>query len=197
MNTLIIPIDKLIASWPWYLARSAGFLAIILLITLMISGIGHVTGWTYKVIEPVKAWFLHKWISYCLIAVTLIHIVALLFDKYIKFSVADILVPFANFYSNKSTFFGIPLGWIAIPAGILSLYGIIFIVVVSLRLANKKRTWKFTHIISYLVAALVFIHALGAGTDLDSGILRWITMAVFLVLITATGFRLFHQSKLT
>lgn len=43
------------SSWPWYITRAAGFVAAISLILLMLSGIGFITGGTFRFLEPLTA----------------------------------------------------------------------------------------------------------------------------------------------
>ena len=52
-STVHVVVQRVSASWPWYIIRGAGFVAAGLLILLMLSGIGQVTGITYRFIEPV------------------------------------------------------------------------------------------------------------------------------------------------
>ncbi|MEP7204901.1 MAG: hypothetical protein ABI716_01770, partial [Candidatus Saccharibacteria bacterium] len=48
------------SSWPRYLTRDSGLIAADLLVLLMLSGIGLVTGLTFKMVEPLKAWAVHR-----------------------------------------------------------------------------------------------------------------------------------------
>ncbi len=191
MESAPIIVHRLATSWPWFIIRGAGFVSLILLILLMLSGIGHVTGWTYRYLEPVKAWLVHKWLSYLLIAMVLIHMFTLLIDHFVIFRVQDLFVPFLNRYSNHTHIFGISPGFLAVASGIIAFYGIIYIVITSLKLIDThKKFWKYSHLVSYLVMLLVFLHALNTGSDLISGILRWVTMVVFLGLLLAVTVRL-------
>jgi len=47
-----------------------------LLILLMLSGIGQVTGLTYKIVEPVKAWVIHKALALALCGAIVVHVVS-------------------------------------------------------------------------------------------------------------------------
>lgn len=194
METAPILAHRLVSSWPWFIIRGAGFASLILLIALMISGIGHVTGWTYRYLEPVKAWLVHKWLAYMLILTVLVHMFTLLIDKYVTFHLADLFVPFLNRYSNGTSLLGLSIGFLAVASGILAFYGIIYIVITSLKLIDThKRFWKYSHYVSYVVMLMVFAHALNTGTDLISGFFRWVTLFVFAVLLLAVIARLRRQ----
>lgn len=191
-----IYLSRFIDSWSWYMVRGAGFMAILLLILLMISGIGHVTGWTYKVIEPVKAWLVHKWLAYMLLICVAFHLVGLLIDHYVPFSLIDVLVPFVRTYTNGVPLFGIALGSFAVTAGILAVYGIAYVVLTSLYFMNShKQFWRYSHIVSYFVMVFVFIHALSVGTDTKSGVIRVVMITLFILLVLAIVMRLRRQHR--
>ena len=169
------------ASWPWYVIRGAGFTAAGLLVLLMLSGIGQVTGLIYRFIEPLKVWALHKALAIALCVSIAIHIGFLLIDHYVKFSLTQLFVPFLSHYNNKTQFLGLPLGTIAIALGVLAMYGVAIIVLSSLGwIDTKKGAWRKLHYLSYVVAIFVFIHALYAGSDLEYGTFRaaWLLLGV-------------------
>ncbi len=176
--------QRVAATWPWYVIRAAGFVAAALLVLLAISGIGQVTGLIYRWIEPVKMWAIHKAIAIGLIISVAVHVGFLLLDHYLPFSLTQILVPFASHYSNGTKLLGIPLGGIAVTMGILAMYLIIIVVLTSLGwIDTKKRAWRKTHYLSYVVFFLVFLHALYTGSDLKYGVFRvgWILLGLLVV----------------
>ena len=185
--------SRVSSSWPWYIIRASGFTAVALLILLTISGIGQVTGFVFRFIEPIKAWAIHKTIAFALCAAVIVHGGFLLIDHYVKFSLPQILVPFLNRYSNGSSLLGINLSWFAIASGIIAAYGIIIVVVSSLTMIDKnKKTWKLLHYLSYGVAILVFFHALSSGSDLRYGIFRIGFIALWLAIIAAIISRIYR-----
>ena len=169
-------------SWPWYLVRASGFIAAGALIILMLSGIGQVTGYTYRFLEPLTAWASHRALGIVFGVSILIHMFGLLFDNFVSFNIIDILVPWASNYKPISLF-GINVGSLYIALGVLAFYLTAIIVIVSLLWVEKKpRLWKWTHLLSYIVILFVFIHALYLGTDLSDGLLRlaWIAAGVLI-----------------
>lgn len=168
--------QRLAVSWPWYVIRAAGFVAAGLLILLMLSGIGQVTGLTYRFIEPVKAWAVHKALAFALVGSLAVHIGFLLIDRFVPFSLTQLLVPFASHYSNHTI-----LPSLAVGFGVLAMYGIVIIVLSSLGWIHRQpRRWHALHYLSYLVALLVFLHALGTGSDLKYGLFRagWLALGL-------------------
>ena len=185
--------SRVASSWPWYIIRASGFTAVALLVLLTISGIGQVTGFVFRYVEPIKAWAIHKAIAYALCGAVAIHGSFLLIDKFAKFSLPQILVPFLNRYSNGSSILGVNLSWLAIASGIIAGYGIILVVISSLTLIDKnKKTWKLIHYTSYAVAILVFFHALTSGTDLKYGIFRLGFIMLWLAIIIALISRIYR-----
>ena len=164
------------SSWPWYITRAAGFVAAFSLIMLMLSGIGFITGGSFRFLEPLTAWATHKAIAYVFTISVIIHVVALLFDTYVPFTIAQMFVPFLSHYRDISIA-GHHLGSLYVALGVLALYFVLAIVLTSIIWIDKKpHTWKLFHFLAYLTMIFVFFHALYLGTDLTRGIFRilWI-----------------------
>ncbi len=171
---------RAISVWPWYITRASGIVAVALLLLLIISGIGLVTGYTFKFFEPLNAWAVHKALGMSLIVAAAIHGFVLLFDTYVKFSITQILFPFASNY-RPVTINGIHLGTLWVSLGIFAFYGLAAIIISSLFWIDKKpKIWKLIHILSYLVAIMIFFHGLYLGTDLTHGLFRtiWIVFGI-------------------
>ncbi len=165
-------------SWPWYVARGSGFIAAISLVILMLSGIGQITGQTYRFLEPLTAWASHRALGIVFMVSIVLHMFVFLFDKFIAFSFLDILIPwFSDF--KPVAIFGINLGSFYLALGVISFYLSLLIVATSLLIVNKKpKLWKLTHLLSYIVILFVFFHALQLGTDMTNGVIKavWIIL---------------------
>ena len=192
-STIQIIGNRVSISWPWYIVRASGFTAAGLLILIMLSGIGQVTGLTYRLIDPIKAWAIHKALSYALLAAIIIHGGFLFIDHFVSFSFIQLFIPFLNRYSNKSLVLGLNLNFMAIASGILAMYCIVIIIATSLKwIDTKKRIWKNTHYLSYIVFILVFIHALSSGSDLKYGTFRLAFIASGLLVLLGIASRLYR-----
>lgn len=184
-SSLNIASQRVGSSWPWYIIRAAGFAASGLLVLLMLSGIGQVTGLTYRFIEPIKAWALHKAMALALCAAIVIHIGMLLLDHFVSFNIFQILIPFVSHYNNGTSFAGLALGGLAVTFGILAMYGVAVIVLSSLGwIDTRQKTWRWLHYVSYLVMLFVLLHGLFVGTDLKYGLFRaaWLGLGFLVVL---------------
>lgn len=192
-STVHIITQRVSASWPWYIIRGAGFVAAGLLILLMLSGIGQVTGIIYRFIEPVKVWAIHKALGIALAVSIAVHVGFLLIDHFVPFSLTQILVPFASHYNNGTKLWGLPLGGIAVTLGVLAMYCVAIIVASSLGwIDTRKKTWRKLHYLSYVVIFFVFLHALYVGTDLKYGVFREAWIAAGLLILLAVIARLWR-----
>lgn len=177
--------DKAKSSWPWYVTRASGLVAAILLLVLMLSGIGMITGHSFKFLDPLIAWATHKAIGIAFLVAILLHMIALLFDKFAPFNIVDLLVPFASEYKSV-TIAGFNVGSLYVALGVLAFWSVLFIVLTSLLWINKKpKFWRIVHYLTYFAMVAVFAHALLIGTDLSHGILRilWIAGGVLIAII--------------
>jgi len=181
-TTVQIATQRFESTWTWYVIRAAGFVAAGLLFLLMISGIGMVTGYTYRFFQPAKAWIVHRALALALAASVAIHVTFLLFDHYVPFNIFQVLIPFVSSY-KRSKLLGIPVGSLSVALGILALYAITIVVLSSLKwIDTKKGVWKKLHYLNYFIVFAVFFHALYTGADLTYGVFRkfWILMGVVL-----------------
>lgn len=196
-STSQLVLHRASTSWKWYIIRGAGFTAAGLLILLMLSGIGQVTGLTYRFFEPLKAWIIHKALAIMLCVAIAIHVLFLLFDHFVSFNLLQVLVPFASHYNNGTKFFGLPLGALAVTLGIVAMYGVAIIVASSLGwIDSKKTTWRWLHYLSYLVMLFVFLHALYVGSDLKYGSFRSIWIVLIVLVLLAVISRLLRAGTL-
>lgn len=167
---------KKASSWPWYLSRSFGLAAFLLMFLVTFLGTGITAGFLHRVISPVRAAVLHKYMSIALGVLVLIHIFSLAFDEFINFTLADILVPlFSDFkplYLNM---------------GIVSFYLLLIIVFTSLFLINRTpRLWRAIHYSAYILFPLSLAHGFFIGTDTKIPAVRYFyyfSGAVFIVLL--------------
>lgn len=163
-------------SWPWYIVRASGIVAGISLILLLLSGIGSITGYTFRLLDPITAWATHRALGITFLVSVLIHMATLLLDHFVPFRFIDILVPWASTYRTY-TFAGIHFGSIFVALGVLAFYGALVVVATSLLIVDRQpKWWKLIHYLSYLIIFNVFLHAVYLGTDTGHGLGRilWI-----------------------
>lgn len=182
--------DRVETSWPWYVTRASGLVAAVSLVLLLLSGIGQITGHTYKFLDPLTSWASHRALGIAFGVSVLVHIVALLFDHFVQFSPLHLLVPWLSDY-KPVTLLGVNVGSLYVAFGVIALYMVAIIIITSLLWVEKKpATWKLIHLLSYVTIALVFVHALFLGTDLAHGWLRWMWIGLNVAVLLAAFARL-------
>jgi DMSO/TMAO reductase YedYZ heme-binding membrane subunit len=160
----------------WYLSRSSGIVALVLLVLSIVWGVLLST----RVLKPYDrpAWLLdlHRWLGGTALAMTVLHLLGLMLDGYINFGFADILIPGASSYR--------PL---AVAIGVVSFYILVAIQVTSyFRKRLSKQLWHGVHVLSYGLVWGAALHAGLAGTDVKNRAYQVLAVALTVGAIVAT-----------
>lgn len=142
----------------WYLARSSGIVALVLLLLSLVWGILLAT----RILRPDDrpAWLLdlHRWFGSLAVIMTVLHLAGLVLDGYVDFGLAEIFVPGASSYR--------PL---AVAFGIVGMYSLVAVQISSyFRRRLPRVVWQRIHMLSYLMLWASAMHAGMAGTDVGS-----------------------------
>jgi methionine sulfoxide reductase heme-binding subunit len=163
----------------WYLSRSAGIVAWLMLTGSVLWGIVLASdlfpSWRRN------AWLLamHRWLAGLTFAFVGVHVTTLLFDTYAKLRVADVLVPFASTWRPT-----------ALAVGIVALYLLVAVELTALAMKHvSRRWWRDVHILSYAVFWGVSIHAALAGTDASKPIYLVTTIVALSAVAFAASYR--------
>ena len=164
----------------WYVARSGGIVAWALLAGSVLWGLALST----KVLRgrPRPNWILdlHRFLGGLALLFTGIHVAGLVLDSYVHFGLTEVLVPFA------STWHPVAVAW-----GVIALYLLVAVELTSLaRKRISKRAWRLTHYLSFPLFLLTTVHALSAGADRSTLLLRWRVIVVSAVITGLTFVRL-------
>lgn len=152
----------------WYVSRSSGWVAFVLLAITVVWGILGIT----KVIERkgLPRWMmdLHKYVALLTLVFTGVHLAGLIADNFVHIGWREILVPYAFEWKPG-----------AVTFGIVAFYLLLVVQVSSwLRPRLPRRVWKATHMLSYPAMWLVAMHGLKAGTDASNLAVRVGVMVV-------------------
>ena len=164
---------------PWYVARASGLVSWALLAAATLWGLALSTKVLGK--RPRPNWLLdmHRWLGGAALSFTVVHVIALMGDKYVHFGLASVLVPFA------STWHPVAVAW-----GIVAAYLLVAVELTSLaRNRLSKRVWRRVHTASFVLFVMATIHGLSTGTDTKSVAARLVTLAVCTVFIGLTALR--------
>ena len=160
----------------WYLIRAAGLVAYLLLWLSTVWGLAVAS----KIFDPVLhrafTFDTHEWLSLLAIGFTVLHVGALLFDRYLPFSIVEVLVPFTASYRPV---------WVG--AGVIGMYLTLLVTATFyLRRQIGQKTFRAIHLFSFAGYASVSVHSLFSGTDssLLSAKLIYVTSALVVLCLT-------------
>lgn len=169
----------------WYLARSSGIVALVLLVASVVWGVLLAT----RALKPHDrpAWLLdlHKWLGGSALVMTGLHMLGLYLDGYIDYGSTELFVPGASEYE--------PL---AVAIGILSFYVMVAVQATSyMRRWLSKRTWHAIHLLSYGLVWGAAIHAGMAGTDTVNRAYQVLALVLSMIAVAATVVRILSPGK--
>jgi predicted ferric reductase len=169
----------------WYATRSAGIVAWILLALSVLWGLALSTKVFGKRPRPNWLLDLHRFLGGLAVVFTAVHIVAILLDTFVNFTVLNVLVPFTGTWHPG-----------AVAWGIVAMYALAAVEITSL-LRNRlsKRAWRSTHYLSFPLFALATIHALTAGTDRHTFLLRAALAISVLAVVMLTAIRVWQADQ--
>jgi predicted ferric reductase len=140
----------------WYLSRGSAFAAFGLLWLSMALG-------TMITNKMARAWpggptafELHEFTSLAGIAFTIFHALILLGDQYIRYSIAQILIPFGSTAYEPV--------WVGLGQVGFYVFGLVTLTF-YLRRRIGNRGWRLIHLASYAGFGLALIHGIAAGSD--------------------------------
>ncbi len=140
----------------WYISRAAAFVAFGLLWLSMLAGLG-ITSKLGRFWPGMPCTFeMHRFTALLGIGFGLVHALVLLGDKYMSYSIGQLLVPFMG--SNYRP------EWVGF--GQLALY-ILAVVAFSFSLRDRLgvHAWRLIHMLSFSLFLMVLIHGVQSGTD--------------------------------
>jgi methionine sulfoxide reductase heme-binding subunit len=156
----------------WITSRAAGFAALVLASLAVSAGLLMSTKLLKGRTSELRAG--HDTLALATIVAIVVHAVALLGDKFLHPSIADIAIPFVSSYKTLWMSLGIVGGWGLILLG-LSYY--------ARRWVGAVR-WRKLHRFTALAWLAGLVHALGMGTDAGQA---WFLAMIAVVAIPALG----------
>ena len=142
----------------WYVTRAAGISGYVTLSATVILGLFRSLARVSRLRNTRALWLLdelHPYLAVLTLALVVFHLLSLVFDPLIPFSLFNLLLPFDQPYR--------PL---AVDLGVLALYGL---AVVWLSSWVKRRiayaSWRALHYTSFAAFILVTLHGIFAGSD--------------------------------
>jgi DMSO/TMAO reductase YedYZ heme-binding membrane subunit len=139
----------------WEVARAGGFMAYGLLTASVAIGLVVSLKWRSPRWTRFVTTELHRFVTLLALVFTGLHTLAVTIDPFIRFTPAEVLVPFVSHYR--------PL-WIAL--GIVGAYLVIAVYASEwLRPHVGYAWWRRFHYLSFVAFGLALVHGLGTGSD--------------------------------
>ncbi len=169
----------------WYASRATGVVSLLLLTAVVLLGVlvnrqGRLPGLPRFVVPG-----LPRNLSLLGVAFVAIHVITAVLDPYVTIQIAAIVVPFASSYK--------PL-WLGL--GAISLDLVLALILTSLARARmSRRLWRSLHWLSYAAWVSAVVHSVFSSTDLQSGVLLYLTIACSLAVVAAVIWRVAHAGR--
>lgn len=165
----------------WITSRAAGVTAFLALTLDVVFGLFVSTGAADRLIPRARSVEVHRFLSTVALSLTGAHALLLLGDRFVRFDILDVLVPFLSSYRP-----------FAIALGALAAYGALVVhVSFGLRRRIGAKTWRGIHYLSFFVFATALAHGLLAGSDSGSPGMQALYVAAITVVALLGLYRVF------
>lgn len=169
----------------WYLTRSTGAVALILLTLSVVLGVLDVNRWSSPRWPRFVVDGLHRNASMLVLVFICLHVLTAVLDSFAPIAVTDAILPFLGVYR--------PL-WLGL--GALAFDLLLAIAVTSvLRQRLGHRAWRLTHWLAYACWPVALMHGLGTGSDVRNGWMLALSAACLLAVLCAVGLRVSRGSR--
>lgn len=170
----------------WYLSRSSGMVAWILLAASVLWGLLLST----KILQTKRrpAWLLdlHRWLGALAVIFTGFHLLGLVLDSYVEFGWRELFVPMASEWRPG-----------AVAWGIVAFYVLVAVELSSLAMKRlPRKLWKGVHMSSFVLFWTAAIHGTLAGTDATTVWYRIGSGVVILAVLVVVLYRVFTARAL-
>jgi len=163
----------------WYLMRATGVASLVLLTATMVMGVLNVQRWAPRRVPRFLLQDAHRTVSLLVVVLLALHVVTAVIDPFVSIDLLSAAVPFASGWK--------PL-WVGL--GALGLDVMVALIATSLLRARLGlRAWRAVHWLAYAAWPLALVHALGTGTDVASGWMRWLAAGCTAVVAAAVAAR--------
>lgn len=144
--------------WTWLGIRATGIVAWGLLTAVVVWGIALRTRVLGHRAAPAKLLTMHRWLGALAVGFLAVHLVLLLVDPVVHFTVPQLLIPGIAPWNAFAVALGTIAFWLIIP--------VTFIGRLRQRMGKMGNTWfKRSHLIAYAAWPFATLHYVLAGTD--------------------------------
>ena len=163
----------------WYLTRSSGAVALLLLSVAVALGVADVQRWASPRWPRFVVDRLHRNASLLALAFLALHVLTSVLDSFAPISLTAAFVPFVSPYRPF---------WLGLGAVALDL--LLAVILTSLlRRRISQRAWRATHWLVYACWPIALLHTLGTGSDVQQGWLQALSGACLVLVLAAVVLR--------
>jgi predicted ferric reductase len=145
-------------AFTWLAIRASGVTAWGLLTAVVVWGILLRTRILGRAASPTRLLDLHRWLGVLALGFLAIHMIFLLFDSYLPFTVAQILIPGLSSWETFAVALGTIAFWLLIPVSIIGR--------LRPKLKNSgAKLFQRSHWLAYAAWPIATMHYILAGTD--------------------------------
>jgi predicted ferric reductase len=160
----------------WYVTRAAGIMSYLLLWFSTAWGLAVASKIFDRFLQGKYTYDFHQFISLLAVGFLFVHIAVILLDRYLPFSIAQVLVPFIAPYRPV---------WVGV--GIIAFYLTLLVTVTFyMRQRIGMRTFRSIHLLSFFAYLGATVHGLYAGTDSVLPAMKLIYEGTFLSIVFLT-----------
>lgn len=157
----------------WYVTRAAGIMAYLLTWWSTIWGLGLASRLFHPAVEGAQSYDFHEFVSLLALGFMILHAAVLMVDRFLPFSLAQVLVPFTSTYRPF---------WVGL--GVIGFYVFLLVTVTFyLRRSIGARAFRAIHVLSLLGYVGATLHGLLAGTDATFSAAKGIYAGTFLAVV--------------
>jgi sulfoxide reductase heme-binding subunit YedZ len=165
---------------PWYVSRATGVVALVLLTAVMLLGLLINRQCRLPGLPRFAVTSLHRNLSLMAVVFIVVHVVTAVLDGFVSIPLVSGVVPFTSGYEGF---------WLGL--GAISFDLMLALIATSLiRGRLSRRVWKAVHWLAYASWPIAFAHSIGASTDLQSGLLLFLSVGCAAALAAALAWRL-------
>ncbi|HWJ49839.1 MAG TPA: ferric reductase-like transmembrane domain-containing protein [Solirubrobacteraceae bacterium] len=170
-----LPLAASGASIYWYLTRSTGAVALLLLTFAIALGVADVKRWSTPRWPRFVVDSLHRNVSLLALSFLVLHVITSVLDSFAPISLIDSVVPFVGSYRPF---------WLGL--GAVSFDLILAVIATSLlRQRMGYGTWRAIHWLTYASWPIALLHGLGTGSDVKFTWLLALSILCLAIVIAA------------
>jgi hypothetical protein len=163
----------------WYLSRASGFVTLTILWVSMALGLGITNKMARLWPGAPTAFAMHQFTSLLGLAFAAYHMLVLIGDHFVDFSLPRLIVPFSIAYET----FWVGLGQLCFYLWIVTVVSFYF------RQHIGQKVWRVIHYVNFAVYIMGFLHGLKSGTDSGDAWALWYFAISALSILLLLGYR--------